>query len=319
MLKITTPILFLIFNRPNTTIQVLQEIRKVAPSRPYIACDGARTHKEGEKEKVQETRELVLKNIDWECEVKTLFRDNNLGCKEAVSGAISWFFENEEMGIILEDDCLPSQSFFPFCEELLIKYKEDTRIWLIGGTNFLSKFHLENSPKYYFSKYDRSWGWASWRRAWKNYDKKLSLWPEIKNKNVLKNILYSDKEAKMYNHIFEQTYQGKIDTWDYQWLFAVLINNGLSIIPETNLISNIGFGGDATHTFNGEHPYANLNRGEVLFPLQHPSTIIPDFEKDIIYSQLAIKEQKTQFQAFFSMLCKGEFRKIITKIHKHLK
>ena len=112
MLKITTPILFLIFNRPNTTIQVLQEIRKVAPSRLYIACDGARTHKEGEKEKVQETRELVLKNIDWECEVKTLFRDNNLGCKEAVSGAISWFFENEEMGIILEDDCLPSQSFF---------------------------------------------------------------------------------------------------------------------------------------------------------------------------------------------------------------
>lgn len=314
-----TPILFLIFNRPDTTIQVLQEIRKASPSRLYIACDGAREYKEREKEKVQETRDLVLKNIDWECEIKTLFRDNNLGCKEAVSNAITWFFENEEMGIILEDDCLPSQSFFPFCEELLIKYKEDTRIWLIGGTNFLSKFHLENSPKYYFSKYDRSWGWASWRRAWKNYDKKLSLWPEIKNKNVLKNILYSDREVKMYDHIFEQTYQGKIDTWDYQWLFTVLINNGLSIIPETNLISNIGFGGEATHTFNGEHPYANLNRGEVLFPLEQPNAIIPDFEKDIRYSQLSVKEQKTHLQAFFSMLCKGEFRKIITKIHKHLK
>lgn len=319
MKVLDTPILFLIFNRPDTTVQVLQEIRKAAPSRLYIACDGARKHKEREKEKVQETRDLVLKNIDWECEVKTLFRDNNLGCKEAVSNAITWFFENEEMGIILEDDCLPSQSFFPFCKELLIKYKDDSRIWLIGGTNFLSKFHLENSPKYYFSKYDRSWGWASWRRAWKNYDKKLSLWPEIKNANVLKNILYSDKEAKMYNHIFEQTYQGKIDTWDYQWLFTVLINNGLSIIPETNLISNIGFGGEATHTFNGEHPYANLNRGEVLFPLEHPNAIIPDFEKDIRYSQLSVKEQKTRLQAFFSMLCKGEFRKIITKIHKHLK
>ena len=123
----------------------------------------------------------------------------------------------------------------------------------------------------------------------------------------------------MYTHIFEQTYQGNIDTWDYQWLFTVLINNGLSIIPETNLISNIGFGGEATHTFDGEHPYANLNRGEIPFPLQHPNVIIPDFEKDIRYSQLSVKEQKTQLQAFFSMLHKGEFKKIITKIHKHLK
>ena len=183
------PILFIIFRRKDIALQSFERIKQVKPSKLYIACDGARENVKGEAELVKATQDSILQQIDWECNVRTLFQKENLGCGKGVYTAINWFFENEEMGIILEDDCLPSQSFFPFCEELLIKYKEDTRIWLIGGTNFLSKFHLENSNKYFFSKYDRSWGWASWRRAWKNYDKKLTLGPKIKNTNILKNIL----------------------------------------------------------------------------------------------------------------------------------
>lgn len=154
--------------------------------RLYIACDGARVDVLGEEQKVQQVRSFVLKNIDWDCEVKTLFQNKNLGCKEAVSSAITWFFENEEMGIILEDDCLPSQSFFPFSEQLLHKYKDDKRIWLIAGTNFIADMTSNNKESYYFSIYDRSWGWASWRRAWQNYDKNMSFWPEIKQKDLFK-------------------------------------------------------------------------------------------------------------------------------------
>ena len=288
-MSFSTPILFLIFNRLDTTTQVFNEIRKVKPKKFYIACDGPRQYKEGELEKVQDIRYFILNSIDWECNVKTLFQNNNLGCKEAVSTAISWFFENEEMGIILEDDCLPSQDFFPFCEELLIKYKDDQRIGHIGGTNPIAECEKDNS--YYFSVYNRIWGWASWRRAWNLYDKEIKDWPIIKEKKILHNLLRSKQEIDFFTDTLEQCYQGKIDTWDYQWFLARLLNSK-AIIPNVNLISNIGFGEDATHTADANNPLANLKLGTLSFPLEHPKYVIQDVQKDSLWSKHLTKNRK---------------------------
>lgn len=274
---LNTAVLFLVFNRLDTTKQVFEAIRQAKPPRLYVAADGARSIKEGEAEKVQAVRDYIMQNIDWECDVKTLFRDKNLGCKYAVSGAITWFFENEEQGIILEDDCLPSQSFFWFCEELLERYKNDERVWHIGGTNPIDTQLI--SSEYYFSEYNRIWGWASWKRAWSVYDVEISAWPNIKTMNVLKEIL-GESEANKYERLFDRVYEGKIDTWDYQWFLYRLLN-GKAIIPKVNLISNIGFGEEATHTFDIEHKLSKLPRGEFKFPIVHPDYLIVDKERDL--------------------------------------
>ncbi len=242
--------------------------------------------KEGEEEKVKKIRDYIMNKIDWDCEVKTLFREQNLGCKMAVSGAIDWFFANEEMGIILEDDCLPSQSFFWFCEDLLIKYKNDTRIWHIGGTNPIDKELISNS--YYFSKYNRIWGWASWRRAWNSYDVDIKLWPKIKQKSILSNLL-EKKEAKLFQKFFDEVYKGNIDTWDYQW-FLIRLLNGKAIIPNVNLVSNLGFGEGATHTTNKDSLLANLSKGEIEFPLIHNEILVEDFNKDKKWSQISTRD-----------------------------
>ena len=270
-----TPVLFLVFNRPDTTIQVFQKIREAEPLRLYVAADGPRKDREGEAEKCKQVRHIAT-NVDWDCEVKTLFRDENLGCKMAVSGGIDWFFEKEEMGIILEDDCLPSKTFFRFCEELLIKYRQDTRIWHIGGTNPLSK--ITQADSYYFSIYNRIWGWATWKRAWKNFDSEIKIWPEIKKNKKLKYVL-SKSEYIKYEKLFDSVYNGEIDTWDYQWFLIKLIN-GLSIIPNTNLVKNIGFGKNATHTKDINHKLANLELGEMKFPLIHSKVFHPSYEND---------------------------------------
>ena len=184
--KFNTPILFLIFNRPDTTFKVFEEIRKIKPAKLYIAADGPRPNVIGEEEKCTASRNII-KQVDWDCDVKTLFREKNLGCKIAVSSAISWFFENVEEGIILEDDTFPTQSFFWFCQELLDFYRNDSRIMHISGNNFqLGKIRGEGS--YYFSKYNHIWGWATWKRAWRFYDVSLNTFPIFVQRKVIKNI-----------------------------------------------------------------------------------------------------------------------------------
>ncbi|KAB7892665.1 nucleotide-diphospho-sugar transferase [Poseidonibacter ostreae] len=266
-----TAVLFLVFNRLDTTKQVFDSIRKAKPPRLYIAADGPRETKEGESQKAQEVREYILSNIDWECEIKTLFREQNLGCKMAVSGAIDWFFENEEMGIILEDDCLPSQSFFWFCEELLEKYKNDMRVGMISGFNYGYK-NKDLTYDYFFSKYGFIWGWASWKRAWKHYDITMENHIEAKKIDLYENYFNANKKQQIAN--FESVFNNSMNTWDYQWSYARLINNSYSIVPSKNLIENIGFGDDATHTF-GNNPYEKLQKVEYNnINLNHPSYII---------------------------------------------
>lgn len=267
---LNTAVLFLVFNRLDTTKQVFEAIRQAKPPRLYIAADGARATKEDEAEKVQAVRDYVIENIDWDCEVKTLFREKNLGCKYAVSGAITWFFENEQQGIILEDDCLPSQSFFWYCEELLEKYKEDKSVYLVSGDGRGTE-SFDMKEDFGFCKYPLIWGWASWASAWKDYDPEISDWPT--QREILPKTISSYKPTVFFwSNIFEQMYNKEIDTWDYQFSYLLLKNKGKSIVPKFNLITNVGFGADATHTCNVNSEAANRKNYEIKLPLTHSPT-----------------------------------------------
>ncbi len=275
--QLKTAVLFQVFNRPDTTKQVFEAIRKAKPPRLYVAADGPRADKSGEAEKVEQTRQIATQ-VGWDCEVKTLFRDKNLGCKIAVSSAIDWFFGNEEEGIILEDDCLPSQSFFWFCEELLERYRGDMRIMAVSGDNF-QKGHARNEFSYYFSRFNHCWGWASWRRAWSYYEKDMQSWPYIRDNGYMQDILLDKIVVKYWSKIFEAVYKNKIDTWAYQWTFSCWVQNGLTILPNVNLVSNIGFGGDATHT-SGDSRLSKMTASELSLPLKHPKLMIRDDRAD---------------------------------------
>jgi len=244
-----TAILFLVFNRPDTTSQVFEAIRKAKPPRLYVAADGPRLGRKEEIIKCKETR-LIATNVDWPCTVITLFREENLGCKIAVSSAIDWFFEREEEGIILEDDILPSQTFFSFCERLLIKYRNESNVALISGCNPAERT-FKNQGNYSFSHYGLIWGWASWRRAWADYDVDIIDWQNKKNEAKdwmsYSNPLY----VSMWSNIFDSVATGKVDTWDYQLNYMLMSKSKVSIIPCRNLIDNIGYGEDATHTVDG--------------------------------------------------------------------
>jgi len=270
-----TAVLFLVFNRLDTTKQVFEAIRTAKPPRLYIAADGARDTRPGEAEKVEAVRTYLLQNVDWECEVITLFRERNFGCKMAVSGAIDWFFEHEERGIILEDDCLPSQSFFWFCDALLERYEEDMRIWHIAGNNFHFGWQRDPDYSYYFSYYGSIWGWATWRSRWAHYSVEMKHYDEVRAKNYLWDVFGSSKEAGFRLTNFNAIRNG-LDTWDFQWAYTRFINSGLSTVPTINLVKNLGFGEEATHTRHKHDKRADMAVFDMDFPLRHPKFVIRD-------------------------------------------
>lgn len=274
-----TPILFLVFNRPDTTRLVFEEIRKAKPQRLYIAADGARIDKPGEAEKVAQVLRIVGE-VDWPCEVKTLYRNNNKGCKLAVSEAISWFFENEEMGIILEDDCLPEPSFFGFCETLLDMYQCDDRVMAICGTNLASTENLQES--YYFSGIPHIWGWATWRRVWAEYDVEMKDLEKVCD-SVAAQSHFSKAIWCYWKRFFKEVRDGLVNTWDVQFSYLAIKSGRLSIFPKRNLISNIGFGADATHT-TGESLLANLRVYPMETDLKHPIVFLTN--------ELAMRERE---------------------------
>jgi hypothetical protein len=275
----STPILFLIFNRPEQTQQVMNAIRQAKPSRLYIAADGPRHGKEGEVENCLKARETAL-NVDWDCEVTTLFRDENLGCGKGVSSAITWFFDHEPEGIILEDDCLPSPDFFRFCSELLERYRDDKRVMAIAGSNLVPEHLRTSQHSYSFSNHNNIWGWASWKRAWDLYDYEMTDYQKVKESGCLKNNFNTVYEFDYFQWVFERTYLIPSITWDYQWEFVRRINSGLTIFPSKNLISNLGFGKDATHTTNPNDKSSKLKLERLDFPLTHPEYVLVDAEAD---------------------------------------
>jgi len=274
-----TAVLFLVFNRLDTTKKVFEAIRQAKPPRLYVAADGPRADHPGEDEKVQAVRDYILSSIDWDCEVKTLFRDENLGCKRAVSSAIDWFFSHVEEGIILEDDCVPDQSFFPFCQELLERYRDDRRIMMISGMNYLFN-KIEIRESYYFSRYYPIWGWATWKRAWSCYDINMSEWPKVGSERYLNQVYCHNKIVNFLQDIFAKAHSNQIDTWDIQWFFTCIINYSLAICPKYNLISNIGITGSHADRADRFHfmPVKIIDVSQMV----HPTNVMPNVTLDKI-------------------------------------
>src|SRR5262245_2534196 len=278
-----SPVAFRIFNRPDETRQVFAEIAKARPPKLLVVADGPRKHLPNEVGYCEEARRIATQ-IDWNCELMTNFSTENLGCAERVSTGIGWVFKQVDEAIILEDDCLPHPTFFRFCDEMLETFRDDERIMSISGDNF--QFGRKRwRYSYYFSRYVHIWGWASWKRAWKHYELKMPLWPTVKAEGWLNDMFPDRREARYWDYIFEQTYEGKTDTWDYQWLFACWLRSALSVVPNVNLISNIGFGRDATHTVGGGK-FANMITDAMSFPLTHPPIQVRDSKADRSTSQL---------------------------------
>lgn len=246
MNSLDTPILFIIFNRPDVTARVFETIKHARPKSLFIAADGPRSTHPKDSELCEQTRAIVSE-IDWPCDVRTKFNAKNLGCKYAVSSAISWFFQHVDSGIILEDDCLPDPSFFSFCENLLKYYQNDARVMHIAGCNFQNGIRRSNAD-YYFSIYAHVWGWATWKRAWARYDVNMRDFSSETNKGFIRRISKNLHFQRYWNELFLKTSKGQIDTWDYQWQYAIWKSSGLCVIPQVNLIANIGFGAEATHT-----------------------------------------------------------------------
>lgn len=271
--RLQTAVLFIIFNRPETTARVFDMIRRMRPPRLYVAADGPRKGRIGESELTIAARNIAT-NVDWECELKLKLRPDNLGCRMGVSQAISWFFETELQGIILEDDCLPDESFFWFCESLLQRYAYDTRVFAINGTNF-QEGHIRGQGSYYFSKYPHIWGWATWRRVWNLYDVEMRFWDCWKASKSWKNYFNDSVIRRYWTVHFDSIRNGEIDTWDYQFVASTLFHNGLVATPNINLVTNIGFGDNATHTTQKNSRYAN-RKSYCMSSLTHPDVVQAD-------------------------------------------
>jgi hypothetical protein len=275
--QLTTPVAFIIFNRPDTTDRVFAEIARARPPKLLVVGDGPRDNRPGEAEKVAACR-AIINRVDWPCEVLTNYSEANLGCKVRVSSGLDWVFEQVPEAIILEDDCLPHPSFFRFCQEMLERYRDDERIGMISGDNFqFGQSVTEDS--YYFSKYTHIWGWATWRRAWLGYDVKVSIWPKILREGWLKQISANEGEEAYWREVFQSVYDGRLDTWDYQWTLHCFLQGQISVMPNFNLISNIGFGENATHT-HGESIYSNMPIKEMIFPLKHAEILRSNAKAD---------------------------------------
>lgn len=282
MKQLNTPVTFIIFNRYEYAQKVFEQIRKVMPTKLFVVADGPRQDVDGEKEAVAKTRS-ILDQIDWDCELYCNFSEKNLGCGERIASGLTWVFSQVDRTIVLEDDCMASESFFFYCQELLEKYKNDERITFIAGTNYIEKeMRIEDS--YTFSYFHNVWGWASWARAWKLYDKNMSSWPRVRKTGMLRK-QFGLRMALQWEDSYASIIDHKIDTWDYQWEYAQQLVNGLSIVPKVNMIENIGlFSG--THMDDGtEHNEKELELRckEIIFPLVHPLQIKRNKEFDKTY------------------------------------
>ena len=263
-----TPILILVYNRPFETKVLVNSLKKIKPKKIFISSDGPKNNSHDIKKNYEVKK--ILEKINWTEEIQYNFMNENYGCKESVSRGISWFFSKVKMGIILEDDCIPNKDFFSFTKKILYKYKNNNKIYVVSGNNFLEN-KVTINESYYFSKYNHCWGWGSWARAWKHYDKNLIKWNSFKKSKSWKNKFHIALERKYWEKIFNLCYKKKIDSWAYPWLYSIWIKNGLSILPKSNLVKNIGFNLDASHTFS--HKKFNFLTKKIEKKIVHPKKI----------------------------------------------
>jgi hypothetical protein len=300
MEQLKVPVVLIIFNRPDTTEKVLNAIAQARPSRLFVIADGPRSGRQGEAEKCGAAR-AIIERIDWDCEVIKDYSPINLGLQQRVASGLDRVFQSVNEAIILEDDCIADPTFFRFCDELLEKFRDDERIMVIGGSNFQFG-RRRTADSYYFSRYNHSTGWATWRRAWRYYDQEMRLWPMVRDNGWLQDTL-DDKYAVRYWHdTFEAVYKGDINSWAFRWTFSCWLQSGLTTLPNVNLISNIGYGADGTNTQERSR-FAEMPVTPVTFPLRHPPFVLRDTRSDLY-------TQRNNFDhATLPLRVKGKLRK----------
>ena len=284
----TTPVVLIIFRRPDSTARVFAEIAKARPPILFVVSDKATTPED--EAKCIATR-AILNRIDWPCDLRTNFAPEHMGCGSRISSGLDWVFSQVEEAIILEDDCLPHPTFFRFCEEMLNRFRDDTRVGHITGDNF-QKGWRRGPYSYYFSRYTSAWGWATWRRAWKDYDGKISTWPDVQKANWHLSLFTSANQARRFERMWDSVHGGRVDIWDIQWLYCRMMQGSYAVTPCVNLVTNIGFRPDATHTRNRIDPFANEPSAEMEFPLQHPPFFAWDHVSDNRYLDFVFPQHR---------------------------
>jgi hypothetical protein len=283
---LTSPVVFIVFNRPETTKQVFETIRAARPPKLLVVSDGPRPSKAGEEERCAAVRAIVSK-VDWPCEVSRDHSAANLGCRQRVSSGITWAFQQVERAIILEDDCVPSPSFFRFCDEMLERYENDERVMMVSGDNRLWG-RGDPGTSYYFSRYPNIWGWATWRRSWAKFDLDMHDWPKIRAAGDFDQYFHKASERYYWKSLFNYVHGGHLDTWDYQWVYSIWKESGLSVAPRRNLVRNIGFAENATHTRSGSL-FAGLTDEDMEFPLEHPAFVLANARCDETEQRIRIR------------------------------
>lgn len=266
-----TPVAIFTFNRPELTERLLGILAQVKPRRILVVSDGPRPHVDSDVEKCAAVRRL-FDELEWECQVERNFAESNMGSFPRNSSGLNWVFERVEEAIILEDDCMPDLSFFPYCVELLERYRNDARVGLISGNNFLIHPNVQQTASYFFSRYATTWGWASWRRTWQPVDLNMPYWPQFRDSGELRQAVSTAREVRYWKGIYDAILERRMkNAWDYQLILTCLKFDLLTIVPAVNLISNVGFGSQGTHCMDETSPLNDVPRGELVFPLVHPA------------------------------------------------
>jgi hypothetical protein len=298
------PILFLVFNRPEKTARIFETIRNARPKRLYVAADGPRSDRPGEARDCTATR-AVIETVDWECTVNTLFRDTNLGCRNAVTEGITWFFDQEPEGIVIEDDIELHPSFFSFASEMLTRFRNDTRVMSITACN-MQPPEKTYAASYYFSAYNHVWGWASWARAWKLYDRTLEDLDSPECTAAIEAMCPVPGGVSYWKRALHGVRTGQIDTWDYSWLYTQWKFRGVTVTPSVNMMRNIGFDASGTHTRDPNSYEASLRAFPLSFPLRHPDSVSRDADADAHVSQNVFGIRPTPFLRRLNRWRKGD-------------
>lgn len=287
--RLTTPVVMIIFKKLDTTKRVFEKVRAAAPNKLYVISDAPRKYVEGEDEKVQEVRKYIDSHIDWDCEVIRDYAEQNMGCGKRIASGLDRVFQNEEQAIILEDDCVPHDTFFRYCQEMLEHYKDDNRVLMIGGNNPVEQLY-DTKEDYIFSRVPFMWGWATWKRSWNLYDYKLSTWPQNRKNPLIAQAIPNKRARCFYTTEFEVLHQGKYDdVWDYQFMYVGIMNNMFGILPSKSHVENVGFVEDATHTYDMPD-WINRNVTPVNFPIKYREDVIWDKTFDEIYMEKVTRQ-----------------------------
>jgi hypothetical protein len=280
-----------VFNRPDLATRVFEAVRRARPRRLLVVADGARPHRAGEQDACTSVR-AIFDRVDWPCEVERNFSDENLGCGRRISTGLDWVFRTADEAIVLEDDCFPSSAFFPFCDEILERYRDHEQVMAVTGTN-LQFGRKRGDASYYFARDMQVWGWASWRRAWKHYEVRMAEWQSLRDGAWLRETFRDWFAAEYWRYVLDETAAGRVNTWDYQWVFTILRRRGLVVTPNVNLISNLGAGGDATHTTEYGTRF-DLPLGSFDGPLVHPRAVERDLAADDFFQRAFTAGAKTK-------------------------